>query len=442
MIKKLLSSQLRINMASGMAATMVNIAVMAAGYPIYLHFLGYEKYGVWLVLAVVLTFAQLGDLGINPAITKLVAEEYGRKNIKGIQSYIATALAMLCLSGIIVLAAVLIFKLQIIALFKLSPENAKMAAWLLPYIGILSIYIFIANVFNATLSGLGRMDWANYIQTAGKVIAIVVAAVLFYLGRGIESMIISSAIAYFFIQVVSIICVRKMIPIRILHISNLNVQFGQRLLSFGGTVFSGSLISMLLSPFNKLMLSRYAGVSTVPIYEIAYTGSMQIRALFEVSLRALMPEISRIGIDVTMQTKNRISRIYSYSMKLILLLGIPVLAALAIFAPILLKVWLRDRFVETLPSAFRIMLAGAFLSLLCVPAYYTLMGLGRVHLCFLSQVIQGIVNAATAGVIIILTGGLSTSTITLSVVFAMGAASSYLLWQNQNVMRRFHVDVK
>ena len=349
---------------------------------------------------------------------------------------------MLCLSGIIVLAAVLIFKLQIIALFKLSPENVKMAAWLLPYIGILSIYIFIANVFNATLSGLGRMDWANYIQTAGKVIAIVVAAVLFYLGRGIESMIISSAIAYLFIQVVSIICVRKMIPIRILHISNLNVQFGQRLLSFGGTVFSGSLISMLLSPFNKLMLSRYAGVSTVPIYEIAYTGSMQIRALFEVSLRALMPEISRIGIDVTMQTKNRISRIYSYSMKLILLLGIPVLAALAIFAPILLKVWLRDRFVETLPSAFRIMLAGAFLSLLCVPAYYTLMGLGRVHLCFLSQVIQGIVNAATVGVIIILTGWLSTSTITLSVVFAMGAASSYLLWQNQNVMRRFHVDVK
>ncbi len=75
MIKKLLSSQLRINMASGMATTVVNIAVMAAGYPLYLHFLGYEKYGVWLVLAAVLTFAQLGDLGMNPAITKLVAEQ-------------------------------------------------------------------------------------------------------------------------------------------------------------------------------------------------------------------------------------------------------------------------------------------------------------------------------------------------------------------------------
>ena len=101
MIKKLLSSQLRINMASGMATTVVNIAVMAAGYPIYLHFLGYEKYGVWLVLAVVLTFAQLGDIGINPAITKLVAisaggtsfdEQY--KNANGESGYFERSLAV------------------------------------------------------------------------------------------------------------------------------------------------------------------------------------------------------------------------------------------------------------------------------------------------------------------------------------------------------------
>jgi hypothetical protein len=34
-------------------------------HPIYLHFLGYEKYGVWLVLATVLTFVQLGNLDMG-----------------------------------------------------------------------------------------------------------------------------------------------------------------------------------------------------------------------------------------------------------------------------------------------------------------------------------------------------------------------------------------
>ena len=63
MIKRLFSSQLRINMFSGTAATVISVVVLAIAYPVYLHFLGYEKYGVWLVLATILTFAQLDDLG-------------------------------------------------------------------------------------------------------------------------------------------------------------------------------------------------------------------------------------------------------------------------------------------------------------------------------------------------------------------------------------------
>lgn len=99
MIKKLFSSQLRINMVSGVVATVVNVVVLSIAYPVYLHFLGYETYGVWLILATVLTFAQLGNLGIGSAIMKLVAEEYGRGDIEGIQRYVTTALALLCLSG-------------------------------------------------------------------------------------------------------------------------------------------------------------------------------------------------------------------------------------------------------------------------------------------------------------------------------------------------------
>ena len=49
-------------MVSGVVATVVNVVVLAIVYPVYLHFLGYEKYGVWLVLATILTFAELGDL--------------------------------------------------------------------------------------------------------------------------------------------------------------------------------------------------------------------------------------------------------------------------------------------------------------------------------------------------------------------------------------------
>jgi len=73
MINRLFSSQFRINIVSGTVTTAINAVVMVIAYPVYLHFLGYEKYGVWLVLATVLTFAQLGNLGIGPVVMKLVA---------------------------------------------------------------------------------------------------------------------------------------------------------------------------------------------------------------------------------------------------------------------------------------------------------------------------------------------------------------------------------
>ncbi len=435
MIKKLFSSQLRINMASGVVVTVINAVAMMAAFPIYLHFLGYEKYGVWLVLATVLSFARLGNLGIDQAVMKLVAEEHGRGDIEGIQRYVTTALALLCLSGGLILIAVLVFKTQIIGAFKLTGENAKMVSWLLPYIGCLSIYVFLVQALNATLSGLGRMDLANYIQSVGRIVAVTVATILLYTGHDIESLLIGSTVSYLFINVVSLICIWRIARIRLLRINNLDTQRCKRLLRFGGAVFGGSLISMLFSPFNKLMLSRYTGVSSIPVYEIAYRGSMQIRGLVASGLRALMPEISRISGNMTRNAIDRISQIYRRAMKLIFLFGIPMYGVLIIFAPLLLRVWLGDRFVEALPSVFRIMLIGTFLSLLGVPAYYTLMGVGQVRRNLESHIVQSTSNVTIVLTSILLVSTVSLTTIVFSVSVGMGASTAFLIWRKQQAFK-------
>lgn len=415
--------------------TVVNILVIAAAYPIYLYFLGYEKYGIWLVLTTVLAFAQLGDIGISPAIMKLVAEEYGRNDIKSIQRYITTALAMLVISGTFILIVLLALKNQIVAAFKLSDENAQMVLWLLPYISVLSIYVFIVQVFESVLSGLGRMDLTNYILSIGRVVNLAVAGLLMSLGFDVKSLLIGSIVSYFFIHIASVACIRRIIHIHLMRIDNLDTRRGKDLLRFGSAMFGGSLISMLLSPFNKLMLSRYTGVSTIPVYEIAFTGSMYVKALIQTSFRALMPEISRLSSSITSQAKNRILQLNHHAMKLIVLFGIPVYVILVALSPVLLRVWLADRCVETLPGAFRIMLIGTFLSLLSAPAYYTLMGLGRVNHCFLSQVIQGIVNAGIVGLFLMFVGTVSIHSIASSVVAAMGVTAFYLILQNRRVLQ-------
>lgn len=437
MIKRLVSSQLRINMVSGVATSLLNTVVLAVGYPIYLHFLGYEQYGVWLVLSTVLTLAQLGNLGISQAVTKLIAEEYGRGDTSAIQKYTTTAIALLCLSGVLVLITIVAATGAIIPAFKLTDENATTVSWLLPYVGGLSIYVFVTEVLRGTLSGLGRMDLANEIQSLGGIVKMVVSVCLLVAGLEVKSLLIAAMASCLVVHATSWVCIRRIIPLRVLCAGNLDVGRARHLLQFGGGVFAGSLIDMLFNPFNKLILARYVGLAALPVYEIAQTGSMQVRRLIEAALRALMPEISRVGANATVEAKNRILQINHRARRVIVLLGVPAYASLIVFASPLLRAWLGSRFADVLPSIFRIMLLGTFLSLLCVPAYYTLMGLGRVRQCFLSHAIQGLLNIGVVGVIIPLNGTISLGMVALTVASAMGATSVYTIWQARRVMGEF-----
>jgi O-antigen/teichoic acid export membrane protein len=423
-------SQLRRNMTSGMLTTGINMFIILASYPIYLHYLGYEKYGLWLILAVVLGFAQLGNLGINQAIMKLVAEEYGRENIQGIRSYVTMAWTVLTITGSIALLAILLFKSQIVAAFKLSGENADLVSWLLPYIGALTIYVFLVQSLNATLAGLGRMDLSNYILAAGQLCAALISVLLLWSGRGIEGLLIGNASSFVVVHIASMLFIRRQInKLGFLRRDNWDLHRLKKLLHFGGVVFSGTLISILMDPFNKLMLSRYAGVATVPVYDIAYKGSMQVRGLMEVGIRAIMPEISRIGANMTSQAHERITAINRRAMKYIIIYGIPIFVTLFILAPVLLKVWLQNSFIDMLPLAFRIMLIASFVSLLGVPAFYTHMGQGRVRYCFISYCIQSLINASIALACSIFVPNMLASCIFYAVALGVCGSTAYLIWQ-------------
>jgi O-antigen/teichoic acid export membrane protein len=434
MIKRLLSSQLRINMVSGTLVTVVNAAVLAVAYPVYLHYLGYELYGVWLVLATVLTFAQLGNLGVGHAVTKLVAEEHGRGDLRAAQQYVVSAMVTLGISGVVILGVIVAFRVQIIGVFKLSAENAKTALWLLPYIGCLSIYVFIIQVLNGTLAGLGRMDLANYAQTGGRVVMVGVATLLLSRGVGMKSILIGNTCSYVTIHVASVILIRRVAPMRFLGLGNFSLRRCRRLIGFGGGVFGSSLLGMLVSPFNKLMLSRYAGVERVSVYELTFQAAGMFRLFFESAIRAIMPEISRLHGESSACARERIRAIKRRAMKLILLLGLPLCVVLMLAAEPLLKTWLGGRYLDAITDGFRVMLGVVFVSLLSVPAHYTIMGMGRVRYFIVAGIIGAGGNFAFVTAYYILTGRVSVNSLGMCMILTFSASSIYLIARARHLL--------
>jgi O-antigen/teichoic acid export membrane protein len=184
-----------------------------------------------------------------------------------------------------------------------------------------------------------------------------------------------------------------------------------------------------------LVLARYAGLAAVPIYDIAYTGSMKLRGILESGVRAIMPEISRLGAHSGPDAPFRIRQVTRRVSALTLLVGTLVFTGAMVLGGPVSRFWLGSRYSDAIPSALHIALAGAFVSLLAAPPFHTIMGLGRTGHVFASFAVQSGTNLVVIVVALVLWHRVGVNTVLFGT--ALGAATSmiYLSVQARAVIR-------
>lgn len=386
-LKKVFSTQLRINILSGSFAVGVGIIVSAVKFPLYIHLLGYEQYGIWLLLSTILPFAQMGLLGIGPALVKLVAEEYGQENKEAIREYFVTAICMLVATGAVIVATSILFRKQIILLMGMGGENAELAGGLLIYMVIFSIGVLACQVVLSTVSGVGRMDISNYSRIALQVLPIPISLPLLLSGKGVVSLLVANSATYLLVLVFNYILLGRIVKVNLLAIGSCSLRRFQRMITFGGTIFAGSMLNMILLPVTKIIVARTIAVEGVPVFELAYRVSMQVRSLFQVALGALLPEISKLSSEQRRESSVKMEKIIAKSYRLLFLGAIPFYVLVFMVAGFVFRIWLGENFIPTLPGVFRVMLLSSGISLVGVIPYYVFMGRGHVKIILIHHII-------------------------------------------------------
>lgn len=431
---KILSSQLRRNMASGVAVSLINSGAAFVGYPIYVHYLGLDFYGVWLVLATFMQFAMLGDLGISHALTKLIAEGHARKDIAAIQNYATASILTLAVSGALILLAILAAPPAITGFFELSSQHEHAVSRLLPYMGLFSAYTVLNQVYYAGLSGIERMDTANYIQTAGRVGGVAIATSLLACNFGIEAMLLGTAANCVLTHIACVFAFRRLAGFPLLRFGLPNRAHFVKILSFGGGILAASLLNLILNPLNKLLLCKYCGVASIPVYEIGFRIAQQIRAIAIAALRALMPEVSRISASNIEGLARRLSSLNRRANRFLLLTSIPCyLCTLFVLKPAL-STWLAPSLAEPLFPVLSVMLLGTFVSLASAPSYFTLMGMGQIRPIFVASLIKATTNASACLAILAFTASVSPLALAWSVMIALSVTTLYLISQHHRLI--------
>jgi len=418
-------SRLTHSMVTSGASAALGGGIAMLSYPVYLHFLGYAQYGLWVIVSTFITLCQLGSLGIGPAVAKLIAEELGQNSRDGAQSYVELAISAVMILGAATVLLLLLLREFLLRQVGLTLGMEQIPVALIPLVVILSFYSFLTDVFSAVLTGLGRMDITAMIQTAAQATALGCSFLLLRLGHGVLSLAVGTLASLVLMHVLASIFTWRVGALTLKPAVRLDWKRGGKLLRLSSTVFAAGIAATLFIPFNKLLLSRYVGLAAVPVYEMAFVSSMRLRGLFEMATKPIMPLLSHAVSRGGSSVESALDHARRLVQRLILT-ALATFGFVFLFADPILRVWLRRSLDPAMPLALRVMLVGAFLSLLGVPAYYALLGLGRAIALFWSHVVQSGTNVGVLALVLFMGYPLSLTTLLVASAIAMGATTCFL----------------
>ncbi|WP_242360374.1 hypothetical protein [Anaeromyxobacter sp. SG17] len=430
----LMRSRFRVNFVAATAATAATVALTALSYPVYLSYAGYERFGVWLLVSTVLSLAQLTSFGIGPAVTYMVAQEHRRGALLGVASIIRGALALVTATGLVAGAGLVLFGELLVSGAGIAGASAVQARQAMPFVAVLTIGSLWLQVLASAVSGLRRLDLSVGVDTAGRVVAFAFTATLLWRGGGLVSFLVGTAVGQVCMAAAYVQCIRRHVPFRSFSAARLEWDriFGMLRISSG--VFGGSVLVLLLHPFNRVLVSRFVGVAAVPVLEIGFNSAMQFRSLFEAGFRAITPEISRSAALPGPESLERAKDVCLNGRRLVLLLGAPAWIAAALAAGPIFDLWLGDRFEPGIPAAFRIVAVGAFASLLVVPSYYALLGLARTRQIFVHHFVQSALNVLGGTGLVLIRPQITVLGVASVVTVSMLGGSLYLWAQERRLL--------
>lgn len=418
-------SQLKKNVLSGSVSAGVNILITFISYPLYLKYLGVEQYGLWATVSVVLAFSQVGQLRVDTAIVKYVAGEYGKNNLKAITEYSSTAFYILIAPSLIILSILTLFNSSIAEFLKFKEIYATAGARLIFFVGLLSVFSFFVNVVKGILTGIGRMDIANYIFLFGRVFQLILAIGLLILGYGVWSLYFGFLLYFVLPLIICWFTLRFFYHIKVFSPFAFRKQKLKELIKFGGALTIASIANMFVIPFNKVVIARYIGLSQVAYYQIAIKVVGSVRDLFTKGLEAILPKISELHAKAT-ESLTSVLSIHRKGMKLVLMGAFPMFLFIFIFAHPMLKIWLGERFNMQIVFMIRILLIGWFINLVTVPDHFVFMGIGKVVYNVITNFLKCVTGVSLILLIIFLNIQLTVSRVVIIDSISLGVAALFL----------------
>lgn len=384
------SSRIAKNSIFNLTRTLITIPITIFITPFIIRHVGKEEFGIWALVGVISSYAQLSDFGITDSLIKFMAEYEAKNDPQQINRLINTAFVVYIAISLII-GTIFIFALPFIIDSILGiPEGLRPEA---SYVFTIAVLLFFTNmtmgVFGSLITGFQRMGYSNLISLISTLL--MACGTYFYLskGYGLKGLIHNNAFITLFVVVSNVFIAWRLFPsMRLNPFRYFSTETLKRIFGFSWKVQLSSMSNLLVYQVDRVFLSHYLGLTAVSNYEVANRIATQARVFITSVFSPMIPAAS------SLQAKNQFEKLrglYNRSMKYMAVAAIPFSFLIIALAHPFVRTWLGEGYTTSAYTMQFLMLA-YMVNLLPGPGNFILHGINKPQIPMMTSIGAGIGN--------------------------------------------------
>lgn len=354
--------------------------------------LGVAKIGIWSLIIAATSVSRIGELGLSAGVVRFVAQSMGEKDHLRAIEIIQTVLITLALAmGLILLVGkpVLEYALP----YLLPQEAVAIALGILP-VALVSLWLMvITSVISGSLDGCLRIDLRSMLTASSQVVYLT-GTILLVPRFGLLGVAFAQLGQYIFLTLSLWFALRRQLTALPLIPVTWRLSALKEIFSYGVRFQVITIVNMLFDPMVKVMISKFGGLESLGVYEIANNLVLRCRAIIIEASRVLVPTIASLQASEKAQARLIFTKAYSLNFYVVILL----FGLLCISASTISILWLGH--LQNTFVLFVLLLSLGWISNTIIgPSYFSNLGSGRLRENMFSHIITTVVGGVVGMVL-------------------------------------------
>jgi O-antigen/teichoic acid export membrane protein len=329
-----------ITASSSFIAKALNILISFLSVPLTIHYLGSERYGVWLTISSLLTWMALTDFGLSGnALVNVLAESTGKEDVESARQYASSAFWVLTgislISGIV--AVVAFHWISWRTVFQVSAATSTHE---LNVACALTLAIFILgfplSLQYAIYSAYQDGYLANIWSIATNVFALLALVIVSRYHGGLPQLILAMAGTRTLVAMVNNYYLFRRYPWLMPYPSAVRWSCVQRLFKLGGKYMITQLAALGIYQSQPMIITQMLGPASVVVFVVSYKI---ITLPMDLIYMATQPFIAAFGEAKARGDWAWIRKAYRNATLASTGMGFSLVALMALLAKPLIRIW-------------------------------------------------------------------------------------------------------